>query len=81
MIFQALQLNPKYQSPTNYRAPRYEHIMWMPVDEHPEVNFIGAILGPRGNNQKRLEKETGCKISVRGKGAEKSNHRGMLFSS
>lgn len=39
------------------------------------MNFIGSILGPRGNNHKRLEKETGCKVSVRGKGAEKSTHR------
>ena len=27
------------------------------------------IIGPRGQNQQRLEKETGCHISVRGKGA------------
>jgi len=28
-------------------------------------------VGPRGNTQKRMEKETGCKIAIRGKGANK----------
>lgn len=34
-------------------------------------NFIGLIIGPRGNTQKRMEKETRCKIAIRGKGAVK----------
>ncbi|KAG1658441.1 Protein held out wings [Nymphon striatum] len=32
-------------------------------------NFVGRILGPRGTTVKELEKETGCKIMVRGKGS------------
>jgi splicing factor 1 len=28
-----------------------------------------VIIGPRGQTQKQLEKETGCKISIRGKGS------------
>ncbi len=39
----------------------------VPVDEYPGYNFSGIIIGPRGNTQKRLEQETKCKISVRGK--------------
>ncbi|MCO5556337.1 hypothetical protein L7F22_009885 [Adiantum nelumboides] len=39
--------------------------------EHPGYNFIGLILGPRGNTQKRMEAETGAKITIRGKGAVK----------
>eukprot|EP00954_Amorphochlora_amoebiformis_P026936 1382261-Amorphochlora_amoeboformis.AAC.1 len=30
----------------------------IPVDKHPDYNFIGLIIGPRGNTQKRMEKET-----------------------
>jgi splicing factor 1 len=41
------------------------------VKQYPGYNFIGLILGPRGNTQKRLETETGCKIAIRGKGSEK----------
>lgn len=41
----------------------------MPVKEHPDFNFVGRILGPRGMTAKQLEQETGCKIMVRGKGS------------
>jgi hypothetical protein len=36
------------------------------------------IIGPRGNTQKRMEKESGCKIVIRGRGSTKegrANHR------
>ena len=43
----------------------------IPQERFPEYNFIGLIIGPRGNTQKRMERETGCKISIRGKGSAK----------
>uniref|UniRef100_A0A0N4ZPQ7 KH domain-containing protein n=1 Tax=Parastrongyloides trichosuri TaxID=131310 RepID=A0A0N4ZPQ7_PARTI len=43
--------------------------VYIPVDKHPEYNFVGRILGPRGMTAKQLEQETGCKIMVRGKGS------------
>lgn len=43
--------------------------LYVPVDEFPTYNFFGAIIGPRGNAQKRMERESGCKIVIRGKGA------------
>jgi len=72
LIHQLIQLNPTYTAPSNYKQPLYECILWFPVKQYPDANFIGAILGPRGNTQKRLEKETSCKIAIRGKGAEKN---------
>ena len=45
--------------------------LYIPLKEHPEFNFMGVIIGPRGVNQKRLETETGCRISVRGRGTER----------
>ncbi|KAH9389265.1 hypothetical protein TYRP_008624 [Tyrophagus putrescentiae] len=36
--------------------------VYVPVDEHPDFNFVGRILGPRGMTAKQLELETGCKI-------------------
>ena len=30
------------------------------------------IIGPKGATQKELEKKTGCKISIRGRGSKKS---------
>ncbi len=39
--------------------------------EYPDYNFIGLIIGPRGLTQKQMEKDTGCKIAIRGKGSVK----------
>ncbi|NXY39043.1 KHDR1 protein, partial [Pomatorhinus ruficollis] len=36
---------------------------------HFQFNFVGKILGPQGNTIKRLQEETGAKISVLGKGS------------
>ena len=48
----------------------------IPVDKHPNYNFIGLIIGPRGKTQKELEAKTGCKIAIRGKGSVKEGARG-----
>ncbi|XP_044142549.1 KH domain-containing, RNA-binding, signal transduction-associated protein 1 isoform X1 [Bufo gargarizans] len=41
----------------------------IPVKLYPRFNFVGKILGPQGNTIKRLQEETGAKISVLGKGS------------
>mmetsp|Transcript_5208 Transcript_5208/g.15578 ORF Transcript_5208/g.15578 Transcript_5208/m.15578 type:complete len:369 (+) Transcript_5208:498-1604(+) len=41
----------------------------IPADKYPEYNFVGRLLGPRGATLKTLERETGCKIMIRGKGS------------
>jgi hypothetical protein len=33
--------------------------------------FAGLIIGPRGNTQKRMQRETNCKIAIRGRGSVK----------
>ncbi|XP_068183512.1 protein quaking-B-like isoform X2 [Antennarius striatus] len=43
--------------------------LFVPTKEHPDFNFVGRILGPRGLTAKQLEAETGCKIMVRGRGS------------
>ncbi|XP_072018486.1 LOW QUALITY PROTEIN: protein quaking-B-like [Amphiura filiformis] len=43
--------------------------LYVPVKTYPDFNFVGRILGPRGMTAKQLEKDTGCKIMVRGKGS------------
>ncbi|ESO85765.1 hypothetical protein LOTGIDRAFT_221190 [Lottia gigantea] len=43
--------------------------IYVPSKEHPEFNFVGRILGPRGMTAKELEQYTGCKVMVRGKGS------------
>jgi len=41
--------------------------IFVPIKEHPDYNFVGRILGPRGMTAKQLEKKTGCRIMIRGK--------------
>ena len=37
-----------------------------------DVNFLGLIIGPRGTTQKQLQEESGARIIVRGRGANKN---------
>lgn len=39
------------------------------VDFAFQFNFVGKLLGPRGNSLKRLQEETGAKMSILGKGS------------
>ncbi|KAM0941140.1 putative STAR protein, homodimerization region [Dioscorea sansibarensis] len=43
----------------------------IPVDAYPNFNFVGRLLGPRGNSLKRVEASTGCRVYIRGKGSIK----------
>ncbi|KAL2231385.1 UNVERIFIED_CONTAM: KH domain-containing protein [Sesamum indicum] len=43
----------------------------VPVEKYPNYNFVGRILGPRGNSLKRVEAMTECRIFIRGQGSVK----------
>jgi len=45
------------------------------VPDHPNYNFIGRILGPRGISVRQLEASSGCGILIRGKGSVKNAER------
>ena len=64
-----------YVAPTDFKPPKITMRVEIPQERYPDINFTGMILGPRGLNHKRLEEETGCQISIRGKGT-----RGQLES-
>ncbi|CAK9314126.1 unnamed protein product [Citrullus colocynthis] len=66
VIGEILKLNPSYKAPPDYRPLLKEDRLPLPVKEYPGFNFIGLIYGPNGENQKRLEKETGAKIRICG---------------
>jgi len=73
----ALTMNPNFKPPADYSQTAIKKFrkIFIPQEKFPEYNFIGLIIGPRGNTQKRMEKETGCKITIRGKGSEKDGKR------
>uniref|UniRef100_A0A182UG92 K Homology domain-containing protein n=1 Tax=Anopheles melas TaxID=34690 RepID=A0A182UG92_9DIPT len=39
------------------------------TSEIHRFNFVGKLLGPKGNSLKRLQEETMCKMAVLGKGS------------
>ncbi|RAL44920.1 hypothetical protein DM860_003679 [Cuscuta australis] len=45
----------------------------VPVEKYPNYNFVGRILGPRGNSLKRVEAMTECRIYIRGRGSVKDS--------
>ncbi|KAJ0965259.1 hypothetical protein J5N97_026397 [Dioscorea zingiberensis] len=47
----------------------------IPVDKYPTFNFVGRLLGPRGNSLKRVEASTECRVLIRGRGSIKDPTR------
>ena len=52
-------------------APTSRNKIMVPVKEHPEFNFMGVLIGPRGSSLKAMEQRTGAKILIRGRGSTK----------
>ncbi|CAL5187341.1 unnamed protein product [Lathyrus oleraceus] len=57
-------------SPNSYTVKRILRLE-IPVDTYPNFNFVGRLLGPRGNSLKRVEATTGCRVFIRGQGSIK----------
>lgn len=70
-----MNLNPAARQSGLFKRKRTKKVR-IPVEEHPQYNFIGLIIGPRGKTQKELEAKTGCKIAIRGRGSVKEGARG-----
>ncbi|GMY07193.1 splicing factor-like protein 1 [Fagus crenata] len=67
IISKLIQKNPTFKPPLEYKSSKLFKKLYIPVKEYPDYNFIGPIIGPHGNTHRRMEKETGAKICVRGK--------------
>jgi hypothetical protein len=50
----------------------------VPVKEHPKFNFVGKLLGPKGNSMKRLQEDTMTKMAVLGKGSMRNKQQVKL---
>ncbi|XP_059225394.1 KH domain-containing, RNA-binding, signal transduction-associated protein 2 [Stomoxys calcitrans] len=49
--------------------------VYIPVKQYPHFNFLGKILGPKGNTLKRLHQETMCSIAIRGRRSMRDQER------
>ncbi|KAJ9209183.1 transcriptional regulator family: Zinc finger, CCHC-type [Paecilomyces variotii] len=72
LVEKAMKMIPNYHPPSDYRRPtKTQEKVYVPVNDYPEINFIGLLIGPRGNTLKKMETESGAKIAIRGKGSVK----------
>lgn len=70
---------PGFRPPTDYKRPeKLVEKFFIPVMDFPDINFIGLIIGPRGHTLKKMEAETGTRISIRGKGSVKEGKSNNL---
>lgn len=68
----AWRMIPFYKHPEGYVKPSsFEEKYYIPVDQYPEINFVGLLLGPRGKTLKDMQLESKCKIAIRGRGSVK----------
>lgn len=68
----AYNVVPDYQPPEDYKKPtRLQDKYIIPVNDYPDINFVGLLLGPRGNTLRQLQEQSGCKIAIRGRGSVK----------
>lgn len=60
-----------FRPPADWKPSKKRKKIYIPAKDYPNYNFFGLIIGPRGNTQKRMQKETNCKIAIRGRGSVK----------
>jgi splicing factor 1 len=75
LVDRAMKNDVNFRPPVEYhqakRSQRPQEKVYIPVKEFPEINFFGLLVGPRGNSLKKMERDSGAKISIRGKGSVK----------
>ncbi|KAJ3212536.1 hypothetical protein HDU67_003763 [Dinochytrium kinnereticum] len=68
IVEDAMKRFPNFRPPPDYKKPsKIQDKLYIPARDFPDINFIG----PRGNTLKKMETESGAKISIRGKGSVK----------
>ncbi|KAG0151899.1 hypothetical protein CROQUDRAFT_35923 [Cronartium quercuum f. sp. fusiforme G11] len=80
LIERLIKIDPTYRPPADFeaqkkfggnRSGRPSEKVYIPIKEFPEIKFFGLLVGPRGNSLKKMEGESGAKISIRGRGSVK----------
>lgn len=77
LVERQIKSDPSFKPPAEYLMAKRQNSgrptdkVYIPVKEFPEINFFGLLVGPRGNSLKTMERESGAKISIRGKGSVK----------
>ena len=80
IIEDLIKKDPTYQPPSDYKPAKKFRKLYIPYKKYPEYNFIGLIIGPRGNTHKRMQQETNTIIAIRGKGSVKDGAKGADYN-
>ncbi|ROW11790.1 hypothetical protein VPNG_04951 [Cytospora leucostoma] len=83
LIDTALKTFDDYKAPHDFKLSQRKRIrekVFIPVKDFPTLNFIGQILGPRGQSLRQMNAESGANIVIRGKGSVKEGSSRSLRS-
>ena len=67
IITELIKYDKNYKPPSDYKPPKKVKILY--IKSNDKYNFTKYIIGPKGSNQKKLEEQSKCKITIRGKGS------------
>ena len=59
----------------NFEPWRLFHIIIYNSDYCFQFNFVGKLLGPKGNSMKRLQEETMTKMAILGRGSMRDKQK------
>ena len=66
LITELIQYDEEYKPPQGYKPPKKHHKIFLPNNE--KFNFTRYLLGPKGENLKKLQNKSNCKITIKGEG-------------
>ena len=71
----------KYMKPEHDKSPYQEEVVKMsekvilPVKQYPKYNFVGKLLGPKGNILKNIQATSRTKITILGRGSTREKEK------
>ena len=72
LISELIQYDFEYKPPHGYKPPKKHHKIYIPNNE--KFYYTRYILGPKGENLKKLQNISKCKITIRGEGGGWTNN-------
>ncbi|XP_059055619.1 glycine-rich protein GRP33-like isoform X3 [Achroia grisella] len=69
----------KYVDVHNEKPIKVVAKVLVPVKDYPKFNFVGKLLGPKGNTMKQMQDETMCKMAVLGRGSMRDRQKEEEF--
>ena len=76
LVEKAIKSIPEFKPPPDYRRHvKTQEKVYIPVNDYPEINFIGLLLGARGKSLQEIEAKTQARIFIRGKGSVKEGKK------